>query len=176
MTALIARQIFKKWKAQLTDKDRSSKSVRTNFEELWYDFWCASIAPDVAEGFVSQAVAAHMPNTFIAKKTYNIHKNTLFGMTYDEWIKNWKEDISNKCEASYYERYPLEDIPNNPPPVTEKKEFGGMSAEEYKRQRRYISQFPLLDLKAKRKQMEELEKNLELEEIRLEELLNDETK
>ena len=181
--AQLARTIFNKWKASLSERDRSKKNVKVNFDDLWYELWAASIPYDIAELYLKEASAAHMPNHYMAQRTYKNLKTLTFGQSFKEWIDDWKSDITDKCNNAFYERFPIEELENREPPKPVADEAPiGMDKAEYKRQRRYIEQFPVIDLKKARKKMEEIERQMEENEdgsfdpIDLEELLYDETK
>lgn len=113
-----AKRIFEKWKVDYIAMDKKMSSVRSNFDELFYALYIASISFDTAYDYVDDAVAHHLPSASTAKYVWNIKKNSVKktspDMTYKEWLDRWKEDIRIKALASFYELFPIEnEIPRD---------------------------------------------------------------
>ena len=136
-----AKKIFDRWKAYLSNADRSFDAVSGNFDELFYDFAKINIKADVAKGFLDEAIAAHLPAIMTAKWTYKRMDKNVTG-TFEEFFSAWKKTITDKAGASYYAMYPFDEDGE------EEKKFGSMSKQEYMKQRKYAAQFPSLDISA----------------------------
>jgi hypothetical protein len=135
-----AQLIFEKWSSELRERDRSKDKVTDNFDDLFFEFSRNGIDFDTAHEFLDQAIAMHLPRKDVVRNTYKRLKH--LGHTEQEFFENWKALIKDKATNVFYARYPLDT-------GKEKKETtlpNGMSKEEYLRQRRYASSFPILDL------------------------------
>lgn len=140
-----AERVFKKWVADLKDKERTMKHVQGNFEELFEEMWRFSIPYEVAEQFLDEAVKEHLPSDYVAKTTYKLRQG--HKKPYMEWLKDWKDAIAGKGRKSFHLYFPIpEDAPKK-----EKKKYGAMSAEEYNKQQKLADAFPEIDLEALRK-------------------------
>jgi hypothetical protein len=136
-----ASLIFEDWRANLVDKDRSKSALLDNFDELFESMVHNGIEFDIAEEYLKEAIIAHQPSKYIVKYTYD--KNKGRGLSREEFEESWKNLIADRAKQAFFFRYPL--------PKAEKVESGvstggGMSKDEYIRQRRYADSFPNLDL------------------------------
>ena len=163
------------WTASLKSKDRSRKSVRPNFEELfqkWKDLDASF--DDVYENLLPKAIKAHQPLASVARSTYkNIKQKAHIDKSEKEFIEEWNQSIEATGTEVFFEFFPAMPIDHDPEPKT----FGSMSATEYRAQRRYADQFPTLNTDELVKQWrEQQEYNLDVDGI-LENILgdNDET-
>ena len=159
------------WTASLKSRDRSRKSVRPNFEELfqrWKDLGASF--DDVYETLLPKAIKAHQPVASVARATYkSLKSKTSIDKTEKEFIDEWNDSIEATGTEAFFEFFPAMPIDHDPEPKT----FGSMSATEYKAQRRYADQFPTLDTAALIKQWrEQQEYNLSTDDI-LENILGD---
>ena len=149
----VAKHVYKKWEAELASKDRSRSAVSDNFSELFYELWKASVTFEIAESYVSQAIKAHLPAKTIAGLTYKRLKPQLGGVSFHEFMDDWKKNISSKAWDAFYTQYPIDGVEEK-----EEKKFGSMSVQEYNKQRKYVESFPVLDIEALKKKREEFMK------------------
>jgi len=145
--------ILEEWEAGLKQKDRSSGSVSSNFDELFEKLRAAGATFDEAHTILPRAIKMHQPSLAVAR---NVHKSAKFmtkmaNISEKEFVDKWNKDIADKGTNAFYSLFPRpkgEDEEDPGPKV-----FGNMSAREYRLQRRYADQFPILDT-------EELEKKM----------------
>lgn len=163
------------WIASLKSKDRSHKSVRPNFEELfqsWKDL--DATFDDLYETFLPKAIKAHQPVPSVARSMYKtIKQKASIDKTEKEFTEEWNASIEASGTEVFFEFFPATPIDHDPEP----KVFGSMSATEYRAQRRYADQFPTLNTdELVRQWREQQEYNLDVETV-LENVLgeNDET-
>jgi hypothetical protein len=144
--------IYERWKAALRDKDRSSGSVGSNFDELFDALNAAGASFDEAHAMLPQAIKAHQPNAGLAKATWKMVKGNPKNadLSEREFIDQWNKDIADRATNSFYNVYP---VPDEGDDDGEPKVFGSMSAKEYKMQRKHADSYPILDT-------EELERRL----------------
>ena len=133
----LASKIFEQWEASLLERDLRMSSVEENFDDLFFEMDKFGIDKSIVEEFIGRAIASHLPNKKILKRTYR--RTGGFGMSIDEFYKGWKDQIARRAKLAFYRYFPLDDEPEQTVP-------SGMSRDEYKRQRRYASSFPQLDL------------------------------
>ena len=145
--------IYEEWKANLRSKDKSAGSVSSNFEELFEELKKAGITFDEAHDILSKAIKAHQPPLALAKNTYKACKsNPKIGCYSEkEFIDRWNDDIASKATEAFFSLYPREKIKD--PEDSEPKVYGNMSAKEYKAQRKYADQYPILNTAALEKKM-----------------------
>jgi hypothetical protein len=129
------------WIATLKSRDRSSKSVRPNFEDLfqkWKDLEASF--DDVYETHLPKAIK---PTASVARSYLKAlkMKAPLFDKSEKEFIEEWNGSIEGTGTEVFFEFFPAAPIDHDPEPKT----FGAMSATEYKAQRRYADAFPTLD-------------------------------
>ena len=151
-----AQHIFKKWSASLANRDRSKNSLDENFGDLFYDLWAATIPFKVAEELVNEAVAAHMPTSYIANITYKKAKAAKChgDQSFNEYMTSWKALIHDKATAAFYNQYPIDGVEE------QEKKFGSLSAQEYSKQRRYAESFPHVDLDELERKREQFIKSI----------------
>jgi len=139
--------IFDQWKSSLIDKDRSHSSLLDNFDELFEAMMYANVDFDLAEVYLKEAITAHLPTKYILKMVYKKRKG--HGLSEPEFFEEWKRLIEDRAKQAFFFRFPLKKS-------EEKKEKtgGGMSKDEYIRQRRYADGFPSIDLSKIREQQE----------------------
>jgi hypothetical protein len=138
--------IFEEWKASLKVRDRSSKSVESNFEDLFTELKNSGASFEEAYAILPKAVKAHAPSLGLAKNTYkNLkHSPKISQYSEKEFIDKWNDDIKDKCTAAFFSIYPRpknKDLDDDGEP----KVYGNMSAKEYRLQRKYAEQFPILN-------------------------------
>ena len=134
----LATRVFDQWKSDLANLDRGHASLLDNFDLLFENMLYSSITFDTAEGFINEAVRAHLPTKYIIKLTYK--KRLERGISEQDFFEEWKRLITDRAKQAFFLRYPLE---------IEKPEAtasGAMSRDEYVRQRRYADSFPSIDL------------------------------
>lgn len=174
--------ILAQWIASLKSRDRSAKSVRPNFEDL-FEQWKNSGASfeelyedptSEVKGStpLSRAIKAHQPNSSIARSSYKKFKQIIpnFDKTEKEFVEEWNKSIEDTATEAFFDFYPPPKLDED----TEPKVFGNMSAKEYSAQRRYADQFPTLDTAELVKQWREQQQyNFDVDSI-LENVLGDE--
>jgi len=148
-----ASHILKKWAADLASKDRSRASLNTNFDELFYELWRASIPFSIAEDTLPDAVKEHLPSSYVANTTYKYAKAAKRhgDQSFNEYLNSWKDLIKREATSAFYDRYPIDGVEEK-----EEKKFGNMSTQEYSKQRKYADSFPLLDIEELKRKREEL--------------------
>lgn len=164
------------WIASLKSKDRSRKSVRPNFEDL-FQKWKDSGATfeDLYETYLPKAIKAHQPLPSTARSIFKQLKQKVAGFdkSEKEFLEEWNNSIDATGTEVFFEFFPATPADHDPEP----KVYGNMSATEYKAQRRYADQFPTLNTEELVKQWRsQKEYNLDVEDV-LENVLgsNDET-
>lgn len=137
-----AELIFDKWKAELANKDRSRTAVEGNFDELFSNLHRSKIKFDDAYAILDIAIKAHLPSDSIAKNTYRRLKRTAhIAKSETEFVTEWKANISAKAKQVFYSLYDIEGTDTS----NEEVKYGSMSAQEYRKQRKYADSHPLLD-------------------------------
>lgn len=150
------------WVAMLKSRDRSRKSVRPNFEDLfqkWKDLGAGF--DDLYETYLPKAIKAHQPLASVARSMYKQLKQKMaMDKSEKEFIEEWNASIEGTGTEVFFEFFPATPVDHDPEP----KVFGNMSATEYRAQRRYADQFPTLDTReAVRLWREQKEYNLDVE-------------
>lgn len=145
--------IFQEWKASLKQRDRSSEYVQPNMEDLFSELKRADISFDEAHKLLPLAIKAHQPSDYIIKITYDRLKSMTHA-TLKEFGDDWKNDIADKGTNAFFAIYPrskTDQDDDGEPKIYGKitsNGTGSMSAKEYKLQRRYAEQFPIIDTKS----------------------------
>ena len=138
-----AELIFDKWKAELIGKDRSRAAVAGNFDEIFSAWHRSKVKFDEAYKLLEATIKAHYPSDSIAKNTYrSLKRSANIPKTESEFISEWKENISGTAKQVFYSLY---DIDGTAPVSEEDAKYGNMSAQEYRKQRKYADSHPLLD-------------------------------
>jgi len=151
--AKLARSLFERWASELMNKDRAWNKVKSNFDELFYDFKAHSIPFEAAEELIKEAVAKHLPTNSVAKFTYrSLGDREKDGKSFLEFLDAWKKGISDFAYQAFYTYYSA-DIDKEDQSEGEKK-YGNMNMQEYILQRKYAESFPEVDLVAIREQRE----------------------
>lgn len=131
------------WIASLKSRDRSRKSVRPNFEDLfqkWKDLDASF--DDVYETYLPKALKAHQPLASVARSTFkSLKSKNAIDKSEKEFIEEWNDSIDGTGTEVFFEFFKATPADHDPEPKT----HGNMSATEYKAQRRYADQFPTLD-------------------------------
>lgn len=156
--------ILAEWIASLKSRDRSAKSIRPNFEDL-FERWKLQDASfdDLYDVYLPKAIKAHYPVSSVIKNTYLSLKTNVRGFKKsekefsDEWLKGI-DDIATEAFFQYFPA-PVIDVDDGP------KVYGSMSAKEYNLQRRYIEQFPILDTTELEKQWKQEREMLDLDDL-----------
>lgn len=156
--AKIARIIFEKWASELMNKDRGWDHILSNFDELFYELYRASVPFDVVHDLVKEAIAKHFPNNAVAKFTYDKSPKKK-EVSFKEYLDEWKEGINDFAHQAFFAYYSVN--PNEEDPSEEEKKYGNMGTKEYIAQRKYAQSFPEVDLIALRKQRAELQAMLD---------------
>jgi hypothetical protein len=157
--------ILVEWTATLKSRDRSRKSVRPNFEDLfqkWKD--AGATFEDLYETYLPKAIKIHLPVNSIARSTYKGLKQKVAGLdkTEKEFIEEWNASIEGTGTEVFFEFFPATPADHDPEP----KVYGNMSATEYKAQRRYADQFPTLNTEELVKQWRsQQEYNMDVEDV-----------
>lgn len=155
--------IFQEWSASLKSKDRSRTAVSSNFEELFEKLKNSGVAFEDAHTILPKAIKAHQPIPAVARNTYKKIKGVAknFSKTEKEFIEEWNKSIDDGATQVFFEIYPLPRLDED----NEPKQFGNMSAKEYKAQRKYADQFPVLDTTELEKRMRDQEYDLDIEDM-----------
>jgi hypothetical protein len=133
-----ANLIFDKWKAELKELDRSRANVESNFDSLFTNLKASKISFDTAYAILSKAITAHYPNQSVIDNVYRRVK--ISGKPKQEFADEWKENIAAGAKRIFYSLYDIDGETKE-----EKKEYGSMSAREYRLQRKHAESFPLID-------------------------------
>ncbi len=138
-----AKLILDRWKADLTQMNRSFDSVADNFDDLVSNMYLAEVPFELAEENINAAILEHYPSTQIAKMVWkNAKSKKQTDLDFSAYINEWKEAISKEGKRVFYGRYKLlsdKTVKENT------KTSGSMSQKEYRAQRRYAESFPVLD-------------------------------
>lgn len=155
--------LLQQWIASLKTKDRSAAAVSGNFEELFESLKNSGATFEEAHEILPKAVKAHQPVASLTRAQYkNLKKKVFdFDKTEKEFTEEWNRSIDDKGTAAFFEFFPLPKMDEDGEP----KVYGNMSAKEYKAQRRYAEQFPVLDTTELEKRMNEREYNLDIEDM-----------
>ena len=152
-----ATRVFDQWKSELVSMDRGHASLLDNFDLLFENMLYSNITFDVAESFLNEAIAAHMPNKYIVKLTFKKRKDK--GISEQDFFEEWKRLITDRGKQAFFLRYPLEIDKPEPAPA------GAMSRDEYVRQRRYADSFPSIDLGKMKEQVIDEEEEISLADL-----------
>jgi hypothetical protein len=120
---------------------RGRKHVRPNFEELfqqWKDL--DGSFDDTYETLLPKAIKAHLANPSKIRDVYKTLKSKM-DKTEKEFADEWNQSIESAAHDVYFEFFPAVPLDKDDEP----KVYGNMSATEYRAQRRYAEQFPILD-------------------------------
>jgi hypothetical protein len=134
-----ASLILDKWIADLKEKDRSRAAVEGNFEELIEALFKAQIEFESALETVNKAITAHKPSNVVIDATYRRLKSFV-SKTKDEFGKEWRDNIEAAGKRVFYSIYTIDGTETSEP-----KNFGSMSASEYRKQRKYAESHALID-------------------------------
>lgn len=152
------------WIALLKSRDRSRKSVRPNFEELFQKFKDLGAGfDDLYESYLPKAIKAHQPLPSVARNIFKqLKQKTTIDKSEKEFIEEWNASIEGLGTEIFFEFFPATPIDHDPEP----KVYGSMSKTEYQAQRRYADQFPTLDTReAVRLWREQTEYNLDVDGV-----------
>ena len=164
MTNNVNDILFTEWAASLKTRDRSSASVRPNFEELFEKLKNSGATfEEVYENILPKAIKAHLPASTVARRSYKYFKASIadFDKSEKEFVTEWHKSIEDTATEAFFEFYKIPNLEDDPEP----KVFGNMSAKEYRAQRRYAEQFPVLDTSDLEKRWREQEYNLDVEDL-----------
>ena len=140
----IANKIFNQWKANLAFKDKSYDYYIENFDELFFDFYKIAIPHDIAESFLKQAIAAHIPSKKVIHYVYQRNKHLPYIDSEKDFVDSWIEAISNAATKVFHEYYPVEIAEDKNNPRAKVKLPAALNQAEYRRQRKYADSFPLI--------------------------------
>jgi hypothetical protein len=135
-----AELIYDRWKADLKEMDRSRNQVQGNFELLFVTLDESKVSFDAAYAVLDKAIKAHYPPHGAVENTYRRLKSVLNGKTKQEFLDEWKDNISDAAKRAFYGLYTIEDTAE-----PEQKKYGSMSAAVYKKERAHAESFPILD-------------------------------
>lgn len=133
--------LFDKWKAELKFKDRSRTAVEGNFDALFSTMHKSKIPFIIAYEIMGKAIKAHMPSDEVVKNSYAKIK-AVIGKSKDQYETDWKENIDAKGKQVFYSLYSIDGTTGD---TNEDKEYGSMSATEYRKQRAYVDAMPAID-------------------------------
>lgn len=155
--------ILTEWIASLRTRDRTHKNVRPNFEDL-FEKWKNIDASfdELYETYLPKAIKAHQPVPAVARNAYKkLNQITKLDRSEKEFIEEWNKTIEDTGTSSFFEFFPppIADQDNEP------KVYGNMSAKEYRAQRRYAEQFPILDTTELEKRWENQQYNLDIDDM-----------
>ena len=180
-TSLVIDVVLVQWIASLSGRDRSAKAYRPNFEDLFQQWKNINATfedlyePPVGEvkgiSFLQRAIKAHQPASSLIRARFKYFKKTIsdFDKSEKEFTDQWNKNIEDTATSIFFEFFPALSDDQDPEP----KVYGSMSASEYRAQRNYASQFPVLDTTELVKQWrEQQEYNLDIEQT-LENVLGD---
>lgn len=155
--------ILEDWILSLRSKNRGKDSVQCNFEELFHSWKEAGAGfDDLYHTLLDKAIKAHYPESHLARKIYKTCKKTIpsFDKTEKEFIDSWLKGIDSVGRKAFLDIFKT--------PVLAKKpdvSYGNMTASEYKAQRRYADQFPVLDTSELEERWRQQQYNLDLEDM-----------
>jgi hypothetical protein len=152
--------VLKQWVADLKSKDRRKDNVKNNFDELFEKLKNAGATFDEAHELLPKAIKAHQPAPGLARTVYKKLKPHL-DKTEKEYIEEWNKNIEDLGTQAFFEYFPIQNLDED----SEPKVFGNMSAKEYKAQRRYAEQFPVLNTTELEKRMRERQYNMDIEDM-----------
>ncbi len=156
--------ILVEWIALLKSRDRSRKSVRPNFEELFQKFKDAGANfDDLYESYLPKAIKAHQPLPSVGRNIYKqLKQKAAIDKTEKEFLEEWNASIEGTGTEVFFEFFPATTADHD----SEPKVYGNMSKTEYLAQRRYADQFPTLDTReAVRLWREQTEYNMNVEDV-----------
>lgn len=145
----LAKLIYEQWKSDLANKDRSSKNMYNNFDELFYSLHMSDIGFDVAHDYLKEAVHAHAPTKFVSKRVYDGLRGRI-DKSFEEFCSDWKEHIKDTATQAFFTWFSIEGE------TKEERQYGNMSPREYSLQRKDVERFPHVDLMDILRQQEEL--------------------
>jgi len=159
----IVSLVFQEWSASLKSKDRSKGAVMSNFEELFEKLKSSGVSFEDAHALLPRAIKAHLPMPSVARNSYKKIKSVYrdFEKTEKEYIEEWHKSIEDQGTQAFFDLFPLPRLDDDDEP----KAFGNMSAKEYRAQRKYADQFPVLDTTELEKRMKEQEYDLDIEDM-----------
>lgn len=137
-----ADNIFERWNASLTNRDRSLNGIDDNFAELFYELHKLNIDFEFAKSYLEIAIIAHYPSRSLVKRYYKRRKDEFD--SEKDFEKSWQQIIKHRATNVFYDWF------QPPEEVEEKKDSTipqgkGMSKDEYRRMRRYADSFPTLN-------------------------------
>lgn len=136
--------IFQQWVASLKSRDRSSKAIQGNFEELFSQLKREGLILESAYDYLPKAIKAHEPTASLIRTVYK--KQKIAGKTQateKEFQENWCQDIADKANVAFFEVFPVEVKEEEPEdPIV----HGSMTEKEYKLQRKHAEEYPRLDV------------------------------
>jgi len=155
--------LFDKWKASLAGRDRSKPFWQSNFEELFDELKTEGLVLESAYEYLDRAIKAYTPSKTIVKNTYNKWKSSR-NVDLQEFQDNWFNGIADTAKVAFFNVFPIttKKIEDD----NEPKMFGNMSAKEYKMQRAFADEFPVLNTRALEKKLKEpLDLSLNLDDL-----------
>lgn len=161
--------IFQEWQASLLTKDKSKGAV--HFDEIFEKLKNTGMSFEDAHALLPRVVKAHQPTSSVARNSYKKLKSLVknFDKTEKEFIEDWNKSLEDKGTNSFFDFFPLPRLDDDDEP----KVYGNMSAKEYRAQRKYADQFPIMDTTELEKRMREQNHDLDIEDM-LKNVLGDE--
>lgn len=138
-----AYHIFDKWKADLKEMNRTKANVDGNFDVLFSNLKHSKISFELAHEILDKAIKAHQPAQPVVDNVYKRLGGSTLGKSKQEFADEWKENISAAGKRMFYSLYDIDGVEKE-----ESKEYGSMSAKEYRLQRKHIESAPLIDWKS----------------------------
>jgi hypothetical protein len=165
--------IFEKWKASLSEKDRSKPMLSANFDELFEKLKLEDIPYDMAHELVQRASIAHRPNKFIVGTAYKGVKAAGSAQSIEEFETDWRNLINDAATTSFHDFFKTELDEPDEQPLKERGQFGNMSEKEYKAQRKHADSYPTINTDELEKQF--LERNKVDQSIDVEVILGEDS-
>ena len=155
--------IFQEWSASLKSKDRAKDAVASNFEELFEKLKTAGVSFEDAHLLLPRAVKAHQPSAGLVRAFHKKLKTSskFFDKTEKELGEEWNKSIEDTATQAFFDFFPLPRLDDDDEP----KQYGNMSAKEYRAQRKYADQFPILDTTELEKRMREQAFDLDIQDM-----------
>ena len=139
-----AELIFMRWKADLADMDRSKPAVEGNFDLFFDQLFRSKVNLDDALPYLDKAIKAHYPTSYVVKQTFKRIKHFGKSESLQEFESSWKEHIGNAAKRVFFSIYNIDDGGN----AASGKNYGNMSASEYRKQQKYADSHPTIDWEA----------------------------
>lgn len=139
-----AELLFMKWKADLADMDRSKPAVEGNFDLLFDQLFRSKVKIEEALPYLDKAIKAHYPTSYVVKQTFKRIKHFGKSESVQEFESSWKEHIGDAAKRVFFSIYNIDESAK----INAEKNYGNMSASEYRKQQKYADSHPTIDWEA----------------------------